>query len=181
MQLHYCCLPLNFRKFFRAGILKNTCKRLYLFQSTFTCLKTNTAQRCEICAKQTMKTPEWRQWPRSGVYLLLTLNIIHISFWRFYYWLQVLMCLLDYKERNFKYYWVATQIQTWNFMPFQVILQEKQQFFQTYSRLTIQILDRHHIVNKQLGKTWLNNFRNRFKTMSKVHIIPGLQKKFKTK
>ena len=104
MQLYYCCLPLNFRKFFRTGILKNTCKRLYLFQSTFTCLKTNTAQRCEICAKQTMKTPEWRQWPRSGVYLLLTLNIIHISFWRFYYWLQVLMCLLDYKERNFKYY-----------------------------------------------------------------------------
>ena len=132
-----------------------------------------------------MTTPEWRQWPRSGVYLLLILNIIHISFWRFYYWLQVLMCLLDYKERNFKYYWVATQIQTWNFMPFQVILQEKQQFFQKYSRLTLQILDRHHIVNKQLGKTWLNNFRNRFKTMSKVHIIPGflqrLQKNAKLK
>ena len=36
----------------------------------------NTKTRCKICLKLTIKTPEWRQWRRSGVYIV---NFKHIS------------------------------------------------------------------------------------------------------
>ena len=36
----------------------------------------NTKTRCKICLKLTIKTPEWRQWRRSGVFIV---NFKHIS------------------------------------------------------------------------------------------------------
>ena len=30
----------------------------------------NTRKMCEICSKLTIKTPKWRQWPRSGVFIV---------------------------------------------------------------------------------------------------------------
>ena len=36
----------------------------------------NTRGRCEICSKLTIKTPERRQWHRSGVFIV---NFEHIS------------------------------------------------------------------------------------------------------
>ena len=39
----------------------------------------NTRARCEICSKLTIKTPE-RQWRRSGLFIVKTLNIFHILF-----------------------------------------------------------------------------------------------------
>ena len=36
----------------------------------------NTRKRCEICSKLTIKTPEQRQWRRSGVFIV---NFEHIS------------------------------------------------------------------------------------------------------
>ena len=36
----------------------------------------NTRKRCEICSKLTIKTPEWRHWRRSGVFIV---NFEHIS------------------------------------------------------------------------------------------------------
>ena len=44
----------------------------------------NTTTRCEIYAKLTIKTPERRDWRRSGV-LMLTLNMIRI-------WLKCFCC-----------------------------------------------------------------------------------------
>ena len=38
----------------------------------------NTRTRCEICSKLTIKTPEQRQWRRSGVFIV---NFEHIQ-WR---------------------------------------------------------------------------------------------------
>ena len=40
----------------------------------------NTRTRCEICSKLTVKTPErrqWRQWRRSGAFIV---NFEHISY-----------------------------------------------------------------------------------------------------
>ena len=51
-------------------------------QLTFNCSNStirSLENRSEICLKLTIKTPEWRQWRRSGV-LLLTLNIFHTFF-----------------------------------------------------------------------------------------------------
>ena len=39
----------------------------------------NTIRRCEICLKLTIKTPDLRQWRRSGVFIV-TLNILHTLF-----------------------------------------------------------------------------------------------------
>ena len=39
-----------------------------------------TRTRCEICSKSTIKTAERCHWRRSGVFLLLTLNIFHTLF-----------------------------------------------------------------------------------------------------
>ena len=36
----------------------------------------NTITRCEICSKLTIKTPEWRHWHRSGVFIF---NFEHSS------------------------------------------------------------------------------------------------------
>ena len=43
-------------------------------QLTITCSKVT---RCEICLKLTIKTIERHHWRRIGVFILLTLNIIH--------------------------------------------------------------------------------------------------------
>ena len=45
--------------------------RSYMFKGN----KRNT-RTCEICSKLTIKTPEWRQWRRSGVFIF---NFEHIS------------------------------------------------------------------------------------------------------
>ena len=45
---------------------------IYLFKVN----KRNTRARCEICSKLTIKTPEWYQWRRSGVFVA---NFEHIS------------------------------------------------------------------------------------------------------
>ena len=39
-------------------------------------LKVNTRTKCEICSKLPIKTPEQRQWCRSGVFIV---NFEHIS------------------------------------------------------------------------------------------------------
>ena len=54
-------------------------KNLPLFPAGIYLLKVtnrNTRTRCEICSKLTMKTPERRQWRRSGVFIA---NFEHIS------------------------------------------------------------------------------------------------------
>ena len=38
----------------------------------------NTRTRCEICSKLTMKTPEKRQWHRSGVFIVNFEDISHL-------------------------------------------------------------------------------------------------------
>ena len=45
---------------------------IYLFKVN----NKNTRRRCEICSKLTLKTPEWRQWHRSGVFII---NFEHLS------------------------------------------------------------------------------------------------------
>ena len=45
---------------------------IYLFKVN----NKNTRKRCEICSKLTIKTPERRQWRRSGVFIV---NFEHIS------------------------------------------------------------------------------------------------------
>ena len=40
----------------------------------------------QICSKLTIKKLVWRYWSRSGVLLLLTLNIFHTLFWRYHCW-----------------------------------------------------------------------------------------------
>ena len=39
---------------------------IYLFKVN----NKNTSKRCEICSKLTLKTPEWCQWHRSGVFII---------------------------------------------------------------------------------------------------------------
>ena len=38
----------------------------------------NTRKRCETCLKVTIKTPERRQWPRSGVFIVKFEHISHL-------------------------------------------------------------------------------------------------------
>ena len=38
----------------------------------------NTRTRCEICSNLTIKTPEWRQWRRSGVFIVNFEDILHL-------------------------------------------------------------------------------------------------------
>ena len=38
----------------------------------------NTRTRCEICSKLTVKTPERRQWRRSGVFIAKSEHISHL-------------------------------------------------------------------------------------------------------
>ena len=45
---------------------------IYLFKYN----NRNTRTRCEICSKLTIKTPERRQWRRSGIFIV---NFEHIS------------------------------------------------------------------------------------------------------
>ena len=46
---------------------------IYLFKVN----NRNTRKRCEICSKLTTKTLEWRQWRRSGVFMV---NFEHFSY-----------------------------------------------------------------------------------------------------
>ena len=46
-------------------------------QLSFTCANWNTRKRCEISSMLTTKTPEQRQWSRSGVFIV---NLEHISY-----------------------------------------------------------------------------------------------------
>ena len=39
-------------------------------RNTFNVSNRSTKNRCEICSKLTTKTPEWRQWRRSGVFIV---------------------------------------------------------------------------------------------------------------
>ena len=39
----------------------------------------NTRTRCEICSELTVKTPERRQWRRSGVFIVNFENILHFA------------------------------------------------------------------------------------------------------
>ena len=38
----------------------------------------NTRTMCEICSKLTIKTPEQRQWRRSGVFIVICEHILHL-------------------------------------------------------------------------------------------------------
>ena len=52
-----------------------------VYQS-FILLKVNirhTRTRCEICSKLTIKTPERRQWRRSGVFIVNSEHITHLA------------------------------------------------------------------------------------------------------
>ena len=49
----------------------NTC--LFKFNSR------DTKERCEICSKLTIKTPQRRQWRRSGVVIVKFENVSHLS------------------------------------------------------------------------------------------------------
>ena len=49
------------------------------YQLALTCLihNRNTAKRCEICSKLTIKAPERRQWCRSGVFIVTFEHFSH--------------------------------------------------------------------------------------------------------
>ena len=47
----------------------------YLYPASNYHLKVNDRTRCEICSKITLKTPELRQWRRSGVFIV---NFEHV-------------------------------------------------------------------------------------------------------
>ena len=53
---------------------------------------------CEICSKLTMKTPERRQWRRSGVFIV-NLNKFHVLFWCF---------IVEFRQVNAS--WVAEHL-----------------------------------------------------------------------
>ena len=38
----------------------------------------NNRKRCGICSKSTIKTPEWRQWRRSGVFFVNFEHTLHL-------------------------------------------------------------------------------------------------------
>ena len=59
--------------------LKAFLNRFVLIQANIYLFKfnnRNTRKRCETCSKLTIKTTEWRQWRRSGVFIV---NFEHIS------------------------------------------------------------------------------------------------------
>ena len=47
---------------------------MYLFKVS----NTNTRKMCEICSELTIKTPEWRQWRRSSVFIVNFEQISHV-------------------------------------------------------------------------------------------------------
>ena len=51
-----------------------TLENIYLFKMN----NRNTKKRCEICSTLTMKTPERRHWPRSGVFIVNFEHILHL-------------------------------------------------------------------------------------------------------
>ena len=54
---------------------------IYLFKFN----NRNIRTMCEICSKLTVKTPELRHWPRSGV-LIVNFERFNTLFWYFYCW-----------------------------------------------------------------------------------------------
>ena len=71
----------------------------YLFKDN----NRNTRTSCEICSKVTKKTPERRQWRRSGVFIV-NLNIFHTLFQCFYFWLRTSNCLLGSNVSKSSYF-----------------------------------------------------------------------------
>ena len=66
----YHCRPLTF--------LKRTSSRVFsCSKSEISLSDGNTRTICEICSKLTIKTPKWRQWPRSGVFIVNFEQISH--------------------------------------------------------------------------------------------------------
>ena len=52
---------------------------IFLFSTClFKISNENTRTRCEICWKLTIKTPEWRHWHRSGVFIVNFDHIFHL-------------------------------------------------------------------------------------------------------
>ena len=47
---------------------------IYLFKVN----NRNTRKKCEICHKLTIKTPEWRKWRRTGVFIVNPEHISHL-------------------------------------------------------------------------------------------------------
>ena len=62
----------------------------------------NTRKRCEICSKLTIKTPEQRQWRRSGVF---NVNFEHIS-----HFFLVFLLLTSNKYMLANYHWIIMSI-----------------------------------------------------------------------
>ena len=69
--IRFCTQFWNILKAFEK-ILSTNPANIYLLKVN----KRNTRKRCEICSKLTVKTPERRQWFRSGVFIV-TLNMFH--------------------------------------------------------------------------------------------------------
>ena len=63
-HINFCCL--HRLKELRVGRLYNIPGGIYLLQVN----SRNTRTRCEIYSKLTIKTPEQRQWRRSGVFIV---------------------------------------------------------------------------------------------------------------
>ena len=82
---------------------------------------------CEICSKLKLKTPEWRQWRRSGVFSFTFKHIWHL-FWCFYCWIRTsntriynpscglhitrFSVVVAEKRKNFEYIFVLKQANT---------------------------------------------------------------------
>ena len=82
---------------------------------------TNTRERCEICSKLTIKTPERCNWHRFGLFIV-TLNIFHTFFYCFYcYFEQVnvswegAILQLANLQNNWLYAEVINRSFHWNF------------------------------------------------------------------
>ena len=68
------------RNFWNACLMKYLCRRCFWSNpagnNLFKVNSRNTRTRCEICSKLKIKTPEWRQWRRSGFFIV---NFEHMS------------------------------------------------------------------------------------------------------
>ena len=48
----------------------------------------NTRKMCEICSKLTIKTPERRQWRRSGAFIVDLNTFVNFSFFKNHFWIK---------------------------------------------------------------------------------------------
>ena len=82
-------------------ILGITLAGIYMFKVN----NRNTRTRCQVCSKLTIKTPEWRQWRRSGFFIV---NSEHISHLVLMFLLSTLNAKNVAKCQNFLWYIIAT-------------------------------------------------------------------------